>query len=132
MSNYETISFDKRKENIREAFKEKFPEVNIISNASAEKIEKKYSNLISFRKGEEIVFKTKANVSKYDFSFEDAKKFAKDNKLKHHYIQSSPITERDAFNHSVFTAIRPKTKVEKINEREEKINQLQKEIQNLK
>lgn len=128
-ANYATISFDERKQNVQESFADMFPNVGIIKNSTAEKLKQKYQ--ISFRKGEEVVFKTKANTRKEDFSMEEAEKFAKDNKLKYHYIQSDAILEFDDRNHAVFTAIRPLTKDDKKKAREEKIKQLQQELKNL-
>lgn len=132
-ANYATISFDERKANVQELFAEKYPNVGIIKNTTTEKIKQKYSSYVSFRKGEEIVFKTKANTRKLDFSMKEAEKFAKDNKLKCHYIQTEGAgsSDFDKYNHAVFTAVRPLTVDDKKKAREEKIKQLQQELKDL-
>jgi len=132
-ANYSTISFDERKANVQESFAKKYPNVGIIKNTTADKIKQKYSSYVSFRKGEEVVFKTKANTRKEVFSRKEAEKFAKDNKLKYHYIQTegAGFADWDKYNHAIFTAIRPLSKDDKKKAREEKIKQLQQELEEL-
>lgn len=129
-ANYATVSFDERKQNVQESFAKMFPNVKTIKTTS-EKLMQRYPYDLDFRKREEVVFKVKADTRKLDFSMAEAEKFAKDNKLKYHYLQNGASDRSDVFNHAIFTAIRPLTKDDKKKAREEKIKQLQQELKNL-